>query len=281
MMMEALPSIEFLEGVGSRSPSGRKIPFIAVPTTSGTGSEATKNAVLSSLSHGGFKKSLRHEGYVPNLAILDPELTLSCPPDVTAACGMDAVTQLLEAFVSTNSNPLTDALARSGLSASGRSLERAVESGETDLEARGEMAYAAYLSGVVLANAGLGVVHGIASPLGGHFPISHGVICGTLIAEASHTMIRRLTEEGRVEALSKYAEAGALLSLRDSGSLEGNCELLVATLGSWIERFALPGLGSFGLDEEDLRSIARESGSKSSPVVLTEAEIFEIMQARR
>ncbi|HUX19891.1 MAG TPA: iron-containing alcohol dehydrogenase [Spirochaetia bacterium] len=281
MMMEQHPSLEFLEGVGTRKPSGRKIPFIAVPTTSGTGSEATKNAVLSSVSQGGFKKSLRHDGYVPDLAILDPELSLSCPPDVTAACGMDAVTQLLEGFVSTQSNPLTDALSRSGLSAAGRSLERAVEAGGTDLEARGEMAYAAYLSGIVLANAGLGVVHGIASPLGGHFPISHGVVCGTLIAEACRTTIRRLKEEGRGESISKYAEAGTLLSGRDSGSVEGNCELLVATLASWIERFALPTLGSFGLAEEDLRSIARESDSKSAPIALTETEIFEIMRARR
>lgn len=281
MMMEEEPVGTFLEGVGTKKPSGRKLPFVAVPTTAGTGSEATKNAVLSSVGAEGFKKSLRHDNYVPDVALLDPELSLSCPQEVTAACGLDAVTQLIEAFVSTRANPLTDALARSGLAAAGRSLARAVEQGGTDIEARGEMAYAAYLSGVCLANAGLGVVHGIASPLGGHFPISHGVVCGTLIAETSRVMIHRLEESQAVDVLRKYAEAGALLSQREGGSVEENCDGLVNTLSEWIERFRIRRLGSFGLVDSDLRRVAGESGSKNAPVALSEEEIFNILQTRR
>lgn len=281
MLMEESPVADFLEGVGTKKPSGRKLPFIAVPTTAGTGSEATKNAVLSSVGVEGFKKSLRHDNYVPDLAIIDPELALSCPPDVTAACGMDAITQLLEAFVSVKANPLTDALARSGLEAAGRGFIRAVEAGGTDVEARGEMAYASYLSGVALANAGLGVVHGIASPLGGHYPISHGVVCGTLVAEATRAVVSHLEREGRREVLAKYAEAGAALSGVTGKPVQESCERLIETLAEWTDRFGLGRLGSYGLVEGDLRRVAREADNKNAPVTLSSEEIFEVMLKRR
>lgn len=281
MFMEESPVGDFLEGVGTKKPSGRKLPFIAVPTTAGTGSEATKNAVLSSVGPDGFKKSLRHDNYVPDLAILDPELALSCPPEVTAACGMDAITQLLEAFVSVKASPLTDVLARSGLEAAGRGFARAVEAGGTDVDARGEMAYASYLSGVVLANAGLGVVHGIASPLGGHFPISHGVVCGTLVAEATRAIVARLERGGDRVVLEKYGEAGVALGGEAGDTAEERCERLVETLTTWTDRFALRRLGSYGLVEEDLRRVASESDNKNAPVVLSSEEIFEVMRARR
>ena len=281
MMAEEHPVTDYLEGVGHRKPSGRKVPLIAIPTTAGTGSEATKNAVLSRVGRGGFKKSLRHDNYVPDLAILDPELALSCPPEVTASCGLDAITQLLEALVSSQSSPITDALARSGLEAAGRSFVRAVEAGGTDLEARGDMAYAAYLSGIALANAGLGVVHGIASPLGGHFPISHGVVCGTLVSEATRLMISRLSDAGDEASVEKYAEAGRLLSRHDGGSVEEDCQQLVTTLSLWTERFGVRRLGSFGLVEEDLRLVASESNSKQAPLSLSQDDIFEILRNRR
>lgn len=281
MLMEEHPVTDFLEGVGTKKPSGRKLPFIAVPTTAGTGSEATKNAVVSSIGSEGFKKSLRHDNYVPDLVILDPELALSCPPEVTAACGLDAITQLIEAFVSTKANPLTDALARSGLQAAADSFVRAVEAGGTDVEARGEMAYASYLSGVALANAGLGVVHGIASPIGGHFPISHGAVCGTLVCEATRITIERLETQGEEESLRKYGEAGRLLSGSGGGSDREDRARLLATLARWTEKFGLRRLGSYGLVDEDLRRVASEADSKNAPVALTEEEIFQILQARR
>ena len=179
----------FLEGMETRKHDGRKTPYIAVPTSSGTGSEATKNAVLSEIGDGGYKSSLRHDKLVPDITLIDPELTLSCPPAVTAACGLDALTQLLEAYVSSKSSPMTDALALSGLEHIAAGLIPAYESGDSNVEARAHMAYAAFLSGVVLANAGLGVVHGFAGPIGGYFPAPHGEVCGTLVGEATRVNI--------------------------------------------------------------------------------------------
>src|SRR5690606_22395692 len=150
---------EYLEGVGSRTHPGDKVPFIAVPTTSGTGSEATKNAVLSEVGERGFKRSLRHDRFVSDVAIVDPVLAVTCPKTVTATSGMDAFTQLLESYLSTAANPITDALALEGLRHVSRSLPLAVHD-PGNLSARCGMALASYLSGITLANAGLGLVHG-------------------------------------------------------------------------------------------------------------------------
>ena len=173
----------YLEGIGTEQTDGRKLPFIAIPTTAGTGSEAAKNAVLSEPGPNGFKRSLRHDNFVPDFAILDPLLAVSCPPSVTAASGMDAFTQLLESYVSTASNPVTDALAFEGL----RHISKALVSVYHDpgnVELRSNMALAAYLSGVTLTNAGLGMVHGFASTIGGYYNESHGVICSALMWSA-------------------------------------------------------------------------------------------------
>lgn len=274
---------EYLEGVGSKTPKGNKVFFIALPTTSGTGSEATKNAVISRPGKGGFKKSLRHDAFVPDIALIDPELTVSCPADITAASGMDAVTQLLEGFVSTNASPITDSLAMGGIMSAGAAFPRAVEQGENDLEARTHMAYAAMLSGTVLANAGLGVVHGIAGYIGGLYPSApHGAVCGTLLAKATDIIIEKLfdREEENNIPLLKYAEAGKYLTGRDFGSVEDNCKSLVDRFYLWTEKYDLPRLSSFGITVEGCRDIAAGSGRKNTPVPLTDDDCFEICTHR-
>jgi alcohol dehydrogenase class IV len=180
---------EYLEGTGSREHPGTKLPFIALPTTSGTGSEATKNAVISQIGKSGFKKSLRHDNFVPDIAVVDPDLTLSCPQNITAASGMDCFTQLTESFLSNKSCKYTDALAWEGLKAIKSSLIQSYVNGQ-DPEARSGMAFAALTSGICLANAGLGVVHGLASSVGVMFPVPHGVVCGTLMAQIGRASCR-------------------------------------------------------------------------------------------
>ncbi len=280
MLAEDGSVVEYLEGVGTRSPGGKKVPFIAVPTTSGTGSEATKNAVISSVGPNGFKKSLRHDNYVPDMAFVDPELIRSCPAGVTAASGMDAITQLLEAYVSTKSNPFTDALAESGLAAAGRGYENAVERGEEDLDARADMAYAAYLSGVTLANAGLGVVHGIASPVGARFPAPHGVVCGTLIGEATRLSVMWLRERGASRVQAKYARAAELLAGATYDGMNEACDALVERLADWTERFGIPRLREYGITRSDAEAIARASGLKNNPAQLSEDDVVRLIEAR-
>ena len=269
--------LDYLEGIGTRRPTGAKIPFIAVPTTAGTGSEATKNAVISAVGASGFKKSLRHDLFVPDLAIVDPLLATSCPPALTASSGLDAVTQLLEAYVSIDSSPLTDALAETGLAAS-RRLPEAVVRGAS-IDARSGMAFAAFLSGVCLANAGLGVVHGIASPAGALRSIPHGVVCGTLLPEAAAAAVDKCTATGNA-ALGKYARAGELLSGSRFDDPAAGAAALVTLLGEWRDRFAVPRLGAFGFTQEDLPGLASTSGSKSSPVDFSADDIRRLLETR-
>jgi len=276
--------LEYLEGVGrGKSYPGPSLPFIAVPTTAGTGGETSKNAVLSEQGEGGFKKSFRHEMLVARHVVLDPELTLSCPTDVTAACGMDALTQLLESYVSGKASPMTDALALSGLVQVRDCLLRAVEQGN-DLQARAGMAYAACMSGLTLANAGLGSVHGLASPLGAFFPIPHGVVCGTLVAEATQQNIIALElRDADNIALRKYAEAGRLLA-RQPGLDDGEARTaLVETIRQWTETLDMPRLNSYGVSEADIpRIVANSRGNsmQTNPVLLTDEEIGAVVRAR-
>jgi len=270
---------DYLEGVGSKLFDGRRLPFIAVPTTAGTGSEAAKNAVISRVGPAGFKRSLRHDGLMPDAVIIDPELHRSCPPSVTAACGMDAVTQLLEAAIGLKANPLTDALAESGLAAAGRALPAAWRDG-ADLEARSRMAYAAWLSGVALTNAGLGVVHGFASSVGGRFPIPHGALCGTLVESCLRHTIDRLKEQGEVRALAKIARAGRHLTGREGRDLGADLDALLGLLGEWARTFRLPRLGAFGMTEADIPALAANTGCKDNPVHLPPSDLEEILRER-
>ena len=256
------PVMDHLEGVGPEIPyQGPSIPCIAVPTTAGTGTEATKNAVLSVAGSDGFKKSFRHELLVPRYAVVDPDLLSSCPRSLIAADGMDALTQLLEAFVSLKANPFTDALALSGLAAIRQGLLPWYERGSEAPDSRRQMAYAALLSGITLAQAGLGAVHGLASPLGAFFPVPHGVVCGTLVAATTAVNIRALRIRGhRTPVLHKYAQAGRVLCGHESMSLEEALAKLEETLADWTSRLQLPGLRGFGVGGS-----RRRSGGSSLP----------------
>lgn len=276
--------MDHLEGVGPELPyGGPATPFIAVPTTAGTGSEATKNAVLSVQGADGFKKSFRDEKLMAEVALVDPDLLASCPRAVIAANGMDAFTQLLESYVSSRASPLTDALAWSGMDAARQGL-LAFHADAGDATARGQMAYAALMSGITLAQAGLGSVHGLAAPLGAFFPIPHGVACGTLLAVATRVNIEVLgAREPSHAALAKYAQVGRLLSGNTHlGDDEAQAALL-ETLESWTRKLALPGLGHFGVTAADVVRIvenSRGSSMKTNPVRLNDDEIAGIITAR-
>ena len=275
----------YLEGVGTKTHDGVKIPYIAIPTTSGTGSEATKNAVIAEVGPNGFKKSLRHDNLIPNIAIIDPELMISCPPSITAACGMDAFTQLLEAYVSTNSSPMTDALAYSGMKFMSKNMISACSTGASDVKVRAAMAYGSLMSGITLANAGLGIVHGLASPIGGFFDIPHGVVCGTLLAEATRINIKKLKEMGAAgkEGLKKHADIGALLSgniLVVEREIDKYCSILIEMLDKWTEELKIERLGKYGLKSANIEKIVKNASLKNNPVNLTQDEIKIIILNR-
>lgn len=270
--------VEYLESVGSRQPDGTKLPFIAVPTTAGTGSETTKNAVITRLGENGFKKSLRHDNYVPNVALVDPELTKSCSRELTAATGFDAFTQLLEAYVSPKSSPIIDVLALEGLHNAIHHLKQAWQEG-SNLESRTGMAYAAMLSGIALANAGLGTVHGFASSIGGLFPIPHGVVCGTLMAEVAAKNIEKLFHSPN-EAFRKYAKVGKLMTSDKSRTDEYYCHFLIDTLRTWTEEMNIPKLSSYGVKIEDIQTIVSITENKNNPVPLSVEEMSAVLTSR-
>lgn len=282
MLLQDKSVVNFLEGVGTgEAHSGVKIPFVAIPTTSGTGSEVTKNAVLSKTGPDGYKKSLRHDNFVPDVALIDPELMVSCSNEITASTGIDACTQLLEAYVSTKATPLTDAIAISGLEQIRINLVLACTTGADDVNVRAGMAYAAFASGIVLANAGLGIVHGLASPLGGHFPIPHGVACGTLVSSATKENIDTMRESNLDNpTLSKYAHAGWLLSKKHSNNIYEGCDILIEQLDEWTEKLNLPLLTEYGISVSDLDQIIEETGQKNNPVNLSYERIKNILSRR-
>jgi alcohol dehydrogenase class IV len=286
--------MDHLEGVGPQLDyHGPSVPFIAVPTTAGTGSEATKNAVISVRGAGGFKKSFRDESLVARAAIIDPDLLASCPPELIAADGMDALTQLLESYLSTRSNPFTDALALSGLAcvrdglavwfAEASAGRGAAGFGSLAAAARERMAYAATCSGICLAQAGLGAVHGLAAPLGAQFPIPHGVACGATLTAATRVNVAALEErDPQSVALSRYAAAGWLLTGRAGADDRESRSLLVPALESLVARLGLPRLSAYGIDEASIAAIvadSRGSSMKTNPIELTDAEIAAILRA--
>ena len=288
-MIPACDSVRrYLDGIGTKPAPDSRVKIIAVPTTAGTGSEATKNAVISEIGVGGFKKSLRHDAYVPDVAVLDPDLSVGCPPAVTAASGLDATTQLLEAYVSSESNRFTDSLCVDGLRLAGRYLNEVVAE-PANKSARGGMLYAAYLSGIGLANAGLGIVHGLASPVGALRPIPHGVVCARLLPAAVRVATDLLRSESNDKtpavktALRKYGDAGFYLSgdcpgyAENSGGSDDGVSLLIDVLEKWIARFEIPSLSAYGFTRADLDAVTEDASAKNTPVAITRDAIRKIL----
>jgi len=281
--------MDYLEGVGPELEySGPAVPFIAVPTTAGTGSEATKNAVLSAQGENGFKKSFRDDKLVAEYALIDPELLSTCPPNIIAANGMDALTQLIESYVSTRANAMTDALALSGIRLVRDSLfnlyDTSMNSAQVTQQAQDKMAYASLMSGICLAQTGLGSVHGLASPLGAFYPIPHGVVCGTLVAAATDMNIQLMLQREQDNcALDKYAVLGDVISYQRYKNKHKSWQALTNTLQSWTDQMQLPLLSQFGLTEDGLDKVvknSRGSSMKTNPIVMTDEEVRALLLRR-
>jgi len=280
MMYRSESVVDFLEVVGKKEHPGTKLPYIAVPTTSGTGSEATKNAVISQIGENGFKRSLRHDNFVPDIALIDPELTLNCPEYITAASGMDCFTQLTEAYLSDRSNSYTDALAIEGIKAIRSSLVKSYSDGK-NIEARSDMSFAALTSGICIANAGLGIVHGFASSIGGMCNIPHGLICGTLMAVSNEINLRELRNKRNNEvALNKYALLGKLFANKSRKTDEYYQDCFINYLHTLTQELNLKGLRDAGFKEKDIAVVCSGTELKNNPVKLTDENLSEILYRR-
>ena len=292
-------ALDHLEGVGRGIPyPGPPTPFVAVPTTAGTGSEATKNAVLSGRikpTGGGaampYKKSLRDDRLVAAVAVVDPDLLTGCPPAVIAGDGLDALTQCLEAYVSTGASPFTDAVARSGLAAIGSALPawygaaRAGKPPSATERARSAMAWGALASGIALANAGLGAVHGMIAALGVRHGVHHGTGCGILLAGTTRVNVTALrARDPGGSALGKYADAARLLAGEPRLDHDEAVDGLVAWLTALVSELGLPRLGDVGVREADIPVLVAESRGSSmrtNPITLEDSEIATILAASR
>lgn len=271
--------LDYLEVVGRGRPiTEQAAPFIAVPTTAGPGAEVTRNAVLRSSAHQ-VKVSLRSVRMLPRLALIDPELTRSLPPAVTAATGLDALTQLVEPFLSPAANPLTDAVCREGLRRVARSLRRCWLDGN-DLEARQDMALAALCGGIALANARLGAAHGFAGPLGGMFPAPHGVICARFLPHVLEANLHALERRQPSSPLiGRFAEVAELLTGRSGAQAADG----VAWIARLCEELEVPRLATFGVTPaafgELVRRARASSSMKGNPIALSEEELLRLVAA--
>jgi len=277
MITNSSDLLDYMEVIGNgKTISNRPAPYIAIPTTSGTGAEVTRNAVLKSTEHL-VKVSMRSPMMLPDLAIVDPKLTHTMPPAVTASTGLDAFTQLMEAFVSNKANPLTDSLCREGMRRAARSLQRAYENG-SDKSAREDMSIASLFGGLALANARLGAVHGFAGPIGGMFPAPHGAVCARLLPYVMETNIRALKSRNPGSPiLSRFDEVAKILTGNNSASTENGLEFV----HSLCDILNVPHLSEFGLTEMDFPVIIEKSQKASSmrgnPVELTDEELAGIL----
>jgi alcohol dehydrogenase class IV len=273
--------LDYLEVVGRGQPIREPSrPYVAVPTTAGTGAEVTANAVLTSPEHG-LKASLRSPSMLPRVALVDPLLTLACPPHVTAASGLDALTQCLEPLVSVRANPVTDALAREGLHRAGRGLRRAYADG-TDTAARTDMAVCSLLGGVSLANAKLGAVHGLAGVIGGLAGVPHGVACAALLAPVAEANVRALRDRDPDNpTLARYAEAARLLTGDPGASIAAGIDWMRET----VALLGIPGLRELGVRPDQADDVVAKAAASSSmqgnPVPLSDTQLRAVLVAAR
>lgn len=271
-------ALDYLEVVGrGKTPKNPALPIIALPTTAGTGAEVTKNGVLLSEEHH-VKVSLRHDSMLPRLALVDPELTLSVPRDVTAATGLDALTQCIEPYLSSFARPLTDGLALQGIAAGARSLRAAVADG-SDRTARESMALCSLFGGLALANAKLGAVHGIAGPFGGMYESPHGAVCARLLPLVLRENLHALRQRAPLNpALPRFSEVARLLT----GSPEAKPEDGIAWVEGLVSDLHIPRLATYGMKEDDINELLdkseKASSMKGNPIVLTRAELTRIAQ---
>lgn len=274
--------LDYLEVIGKgRSLDVPAAPIIAVPTTAGTGSEVTRNAVLKSEEHG-VKVSLRSPHMLPRLTLVDPALTRSVPPDVTADTGLDALTQVIEPYVSRQANPLTDALCREGMLRGARSLRQAWAYGE-DLDARTDLSLTSMLGGLALANAKLGAVHGFAGPIGGMIPAPHGAICARLLPEVMAANIEVARERAphdkwAAEVLARYGDVARLVIGQPDVEADDGC----TWVRELVEEMGIRSLGEFGLTPaavpEAVAKAMRSSSMKGNPFALDEGVLTEVLR---
>lgn len=278
LMTNAGELFDYLEVVGKAMPLTRPpAPYIAVPTTAGTGSEVTRNAVILSEEHG-VKVSMRSPFLMPRLVVVDPDLTLSLPPEITASTGLDALTQLLESYVSGSANPLTDGICREGLTRAARSLRVAYEDGG-NTAAREDMALASLFSGIALANAKLGAVHGFAAAAGGLCQAPHGLICACLLPHVTQMNVQALKDRNPASpALKRFDEAAKIMTRRESARAED----AIAWIHGLCSHMKVPSLASIGIDQGQFPAIVahaqRASSMRGNPIVLTEDELREILE---
>jgi alcohol dehydrogenase class IV len=273
--------LDYLEVIGSGQPLERDpAPFIAVPTTAGTGSEVTRNAVLGSPEQQ-VKASLRSPRMLPTLAVIDPELALGLPPAITASTGLDALTQLIEPYVSVRANAMTDLFCREGMRFAAQWLRLAFCNG-ANREARTGMAWAALLGGLALANAGLGAVHGFAAPIGGMFPAPHGAICAALLPHAMAINLEALrARNNESPVIVRYRHVACLLTGNSESTAEDGVRWVAALCGE----LEIPPLRTYGVGESDISALVEKAGRTSSmkgnPVALEESELREIVARAR
>lgn len=270
--------LDHLEVVGKGEPLTRApVPFIAIPTTAGTGSEVTRNAVLAAPERR-VKVSLRSPLMLPNIALVDPELTHDLSPAITARTGLDALTQLIEPYVCSRANPMTDALCVEALPRVARSLREAFRNGRNSA-AREDMTVASLFGGLALANSGLGAVHGFAGPLGGMLPAPHGDLCAALLPHVIEVNLRALRERKTdSEMLSRYEHIARLVS----GNPTADADALIEWTRDLVADLGIPRLRTFGLTKADfgecIEKAARASSMKANPIVLTPVELEEILE---
>jgi alcohol dehydrogenase class IV len=270
--------MEYLEVIGKGQPIvNPPLPYIAIPTTAGTGAEVTRNAVLEAVEQN-VKVSLRSPLMLPHIALVDPELTYSLPSEITARSGLDALTQLIEPFVSVKANPLADAICREGIRHAARFLKRAVENG-SDVEARQGMSLASLCSGLALANAALGAVHGFAGPLGGMLHAPHGALCARLLPCVMEANIEALrTRQTEHPALRRYDEIAQMLTGEDTATAQDG----VDWTSQLVEDLNIPRLSAYGMNKADFREAIertrKASSFKGNPVALDEKELTEILE---